>query len=367
MSKFYINAVEVKSNNFVLKNKHEYSQIQGFITDSNEEEAYFKLHQSSFNEYYLKLSFSTREYPEAVTYRKFIKVIELAQKQLKTLSTLGTDIYIDILEDWNVTFLEISKSIQLKHQYYKYIDTIKSITPSNKRKYSIIGTYEDDSRIYFNSKPKDDSKNYNTYIRFESKDKTEKTLECMLMMKGHYLHGYTPEKSYFKLSEFYKYFNFDSVREREDIDLRITTSLLSSTDYKQITLKDIISDYKKGLLKCGNYFTSILSDNLFTENFTAIEEIKDDTKLLDYTKDSENDSRKRIYLFIIIKLLSELKDYNILKISRLLKCYPDRNIKDKRAGVLKVITKYRNTYRKNYKAYSTEELYNELKDKVLTE
>lgn len=372
MTDFYINTIDIISDNFKIKSEEIYDSIEAKLKELNKQEGLFlKLLKANFTEYFIQLTLNPQEYHTKSKYgyktnideSKFIQIITRLESEIQSIELEKLGINIRPIEEWEVTFIEISKDIELKHQFFNYIETIKSINPKRKGQYSIIGTYDNDTCIYFNTKPKDNSRNYNTHIRFENKVKMakpfdindeelqqveENILKCTIMLKKHYVAGYQRGLT-ISYSNFY--------------DCLIGYS--GNYDECSIKIADIIQDFQSDLSRYQEYFTDTLGENLFTEDFTALGKFKDDTKLLDSIIEREKAHEKSILMFIIIKLLRQLDNYNFAPIRNFLKNYHLTNIKKIRGKVIDKITKYRNTYRKYYETYSIEDLYQEIKSKLI--
>ena len=373
MIDFYINTIDLFSDNFKIRSEEVYNTIVARLEELSEQQGlYFKLNKANHKEYYIKLTLNPQEYYNQsackyntnVDHSKFIKALTKLQSEIQSIELEKFRIKIRPIEEWEVKLIEFSKDIELDHEFFNYIETIKSINPKREGKYSIVGTYENDTCIYFNTKPKDNSRNYNTHIRFENKVKMAKTLapkdedlhaakenllKCTIMLKKHYVTVYQRglTTSY---SNFYN------------------CLMGYSDDYDKCRIKvaDIIQDFQSDLSRCREYFTDTLGKNLFTEEFTAIKKFKNDEALLDsIIKNNHKNSEKQILLFIIIKLLSKLKGYNFAPVEDFLKRYKNKGIKNKRIETLAKIKEYRRNYSKNYKSYSTKDLYQDIKRELL--
>lgn len=355
----YFNKLEIRSNDFnISKIKHE-KLSEKLKKLSN---IYLDFRLSSWIETEpcnIYLSFNPQvfynqnqyEYKTIVEYKKLKKCISNIQKCLQYS-------YIEPMERWSLVGIEISKDMKLNLPYLHYIDIIKLINPQRKGVYSVV-TDHDDGRIIYFSTPLRKNINYSkTHIRFENKIRTaklykqddgefqelkENILQCTIMLKED------------RIAPFVK-------NER----VSYMPIFLRFLDRHQNNLSCISDDHN--LTQCKNYLVYMLDKYLLSEDFKPYPlAIKDDTKLMDKIIEKiKSSDEKSILYFIITKLLSENPNCSVAKIFNFLSKHPKQNIRKIRLKVRKNIDYYRNTYRINFKEYSSEDLYMEIKDKLYT-
>jgi len=376
LNNIYINKLEFNSNFFVIKDEEIYEELCNQIRSISDENINFRLYKKNIKDYYIYLSFNPQfcynknkyNYTNVVDYKKILKCTAEIQERLNLIDSESLKIFILPISRWILYSIEISKDIKLKNSYFDYIDTLKAITSSRCNCYSLLADYDNGRNIYFHSLLRDNSISPTTHIRFENKikiakaykkedkdfqERKENILQCTLMLKGHRANksfqGELRHKVAFPM--FYYYFMQDGLFQTEFIEFN-----------------NLIENYEDEFKRCNYYFDTVLAKYLFHEDLELHEELKDDVKLLSNIIKTTNGSNQiHILYFIVIKLLSELKDYNLAKLSNFLSSYPKSNIKKLRKEIFNSIVKYRNTYRKNFKSYSTEDLYLEIRTNLLLE
>ncbi|OGH96426.1 MAG: hypothetical protein A2039_05355 [Candidatus Melainabacteria bacterium GWA2_34_9] len=375
MQNVYINQIELFSNKFVLRQENFINLKNLFkeISESHEYLLFLNLSYDNYGNARINIFFNPQhfyfenkhEYKKHVDYKKFNECINTIQEEIDS-SIEGFDIEIEPLSSWGLSKIEIAKNIQLRLDYFYYIDILNSLKSKHHLSYSLLVEHDYRNIIYYyNRSQKNHMQSYSNFIKFENlirqikfysddKELKENILQSSIMLKDNInLNFKTKEGIAFK-SAFYLLFR------PEDEDNNIVN---------YIKLKDIIHDYKNNLINCEKYLLGAINGNLFHQDvIMPTEIIKDDDKLLEkIIKETSQGSDKHILYFIIVKLLSELKDYNLKKIVTFLNRFKNLNIKKHSRAVINKINFFRISYYKNFQSYSFEDLYAEIKNKLFSD
>ena len=160
MIDFYINKIEILSDNFKLQSEGNYNSISGTLKKMQKTGILYEFKPAKFDDFFIKITLNPQEYYNKCAYKynkntdytKFIKAITDINNELKSIGFENFGVKISPVEKWEVKLIEFSKDIKLEHQFLNYIDMIKCLNPKREGKYSIVGTYENDTSIYFNTK-----------------------------------------------------------------------------------------------------------------------------------------------------------------------------------------------------------------------
>lgn len=374
LNQIYISKVGLTSNKFdiSIKKQGEIEIVKDglkAISENNWSGLELKLEQDGTKTYHITLSFNPQffynhnkySYDKILKPTKFSKYINEIQE---TINRIGIKKLKPIIT-WELDRIEISKDIDLKGYYYNYADVIKAINTKKQGSYPNIVDCDNGTTIYFTKNSEKYPISYITHVRFENKIKRAKSykrfdekfqeeeeniLQCTLMLNTYKIN---PTKiNYIPITpDFYKYFDKDYEKEL-------------------ITMKDIIEDYENNLPRCGKFFIDILGKYIIYENLelNLHAKFKNDTKLLDKIINDKNitqGNEKHILYYIIIKLLYQLSDYKLNPFTNFLKDYTNNRINEIQEDIIKKIKNYRDNYRKNFKVSLPEDLYKEIKNKLI--
>lgn len=365
----YINRLEIHSNDFCINSDADYQELNSLLKSKSDDLLNIALKIRGIGKYCINLSFDPQAYYNKnksnywniVDYNKILKCHGRIQKIVGSIDFNQFGISICELKDWKLSNIEISRDINLDIQYPSYIATIRAIKSSRQGCYSKLIDYNNGDTICFRSGLDNDLIAYTSHVRFENKikkakqqakddkelaEQKESILQCTLMIPFSRIQ---PAK--FAVPDFGEIF----------IDYYTSSGI--------VRLNDIIADYENSLDKCGSFFDKLLIKYLFNSPLELHEELKDDSKLLDKIRqDIKGDTERHILYFIIIMLLSELSrltNFQIKKIANFLEYHSNEHFRKKSKKALSNIDQYRNNYRKNYMRYTTQDLFEEIKGKLL--
>lgn len=369
----YINRLEIHSNDFCINSDGDYQELNSLLKSESDDLLNIAFKIRGICKYCIKLSFDPQAYYNKnksnywniVDHKRISKCYDRIQKTVSSIDFNQFGISICELKDWKLSNIEISRDINLDIQYPSYIATIGAIKSSRQGCYSKLIVYNNGDTICFRSGLDNDLIAYTSHVRFENKikkakqqakddkelaEQKESILQCTLMIP------------------------ISKIQPAKVNDRKVTVPDFGKifigyyTPRDSVRLNDIIVDYENSLDKCGRFFDKLLTKYLFNGQIALHAELRDDNKLLGkIIENIKGDTERHILYFIIIKLLSELSsltDFQITKVANFLRHNTNANVRSKSRKALDNIEHYRSNYRKNYKLYTAQDLYEEIKNKL---
>lgn len=360
-SKIYINKIKLSSNVIskeqITAGVNSYSELKEIVPDYIKFKLLYEHGGCRIDlEFNPSLTVESSYKNAYIDYEQFKKNIKKVQRLVKKFNLDG----LEKIENWTLEEIEIAKDVTLKHSFSTYIDAIKMFNPRRIGIFSVLVDYDDSATIYFNHRKERDSINSKKHIRFVNKAKLankasieqteeERTLQCVLNIKKYDINPYI----------------IDEIRDRKTLFCLMLRNYYSPI-FDTVPFQSIISDCERDFLVCSRYLEKMLSKYLFKDHIEVAETTKDDEYLLNrIVEKTGTNSEKHLLYFIAVKILSELKNYHVKSLLKLLpKSFKSKKYAAKNT-VIDNLSELRRYYKKDVDSIGIEDLVSEIKHKLL--